>query len=202
MRFDELYRDKRVLIQFTGKDRLGFYETQEEEFSSMEEAAKFTTSEFIGSIMDKIELARIGKRNSEDEYYPGFISEMHKKELEEAKQELKQATVYFREIIIDCDEFLKEEDYVKDGIDELVDKIIEISRNKNNIGVYIRLREGQYTYCAPLENSGDLNVLRTIDEYRYCSMPTKQTLRRFIENNIFDGWLEIKIMFQLDFDNT
>jgi len=201
MRFDELYRDKRVLIQFTGKDRLGFYETQEEEFSSMEEVAKFATRVFIGNIMDKISMARIGKRNSEDNNND-LLLKMYNEELERAKQELEKETVFFKEIIIDCDEFLKEENYSKDGIDELVDKIIEISRNKNNIGVYIRLREGQYTYCAPLENSGDLNVLRTIDEYRYCSMPTKQTLSRFIENNIFDGWLEIKIMFQLDFDNT
>lgn len=201
MGFDELYRDQRVLIQFTGKDRLGIYTTQEEEFSSMEKAAKFAISEFIGSIMDKIEMAKIGKRNSEDNNND-LLLKMYNEELERAKQELEKETVFFKEIIIDCDEFLNEENYAKDGIDELVDKIIEISGNKNNIGVYIRLREGQYTYCAPLENHGDLSVLRTIDEYRCRSIPTKQVLRRFIENNIFDGWLEIKIMFQLDFDST
>jgi len=87
----------------------------------------------------------------------------------------------------------------KDGIDELIDEIIKISREENSIGVYIRLREGKYTYCCPLDNATELKTLRTVDEHRYSSMPSREALRRFIENSIFEGWLEIKIMFQLDF---
>jgi len=110
MGVEKLHPEQIVLMQFLGKDKFGFPEMQEEQFSSMEEAAKFAMSEFIGNIMDEIGLARIRKRNLEEEEQPSFILEMYGKELKAAKQELEETIMYFREMITDCYEFLRDED--------------------------------------------------------------------------------------------
>lgn len=110
MGVEGLHPEQIVLMQFLDKDKFGIPEIQKEQFSSMEEAAKFAMSKFIGSIMDKIELARIRKRNLEEEEQPIFILEMYDKELKTAKQELEETITYFREMITDCYEFLREEE--------------------------------------------------------------------------------------------